>query len=834
MRDSPRPQRPNPVVFALGLPLVLACIALFATWPEATDTDPREETERLPAATGASAPTPSVQPTADPGITTRKTLPTPVQIPTETDEAILANSPPDRPCATMPSGAIPGDTTFIDLDLDGSVEAITPTTRDAFTGRVDYAVLRANGECGWVELGRLQDGTVRHEDQDVERRWWTCSPGQRTDEGHHTLLVQVSERSEADGGVGTTAIQQFGIANGQFVEHRPTTMTQQFALPHASACNSTSLIQVQTQPVEACGGPHWIATLPDRWQTTPAGAASCQWFDEHPMVLPCQCDAIPPISVRFTVDVPPLGDRPVTRSTIDGYPARTTEQRDMEGMGGLRVNTRSHYIDIGTGTITLSAHDQDWSGTWDELVAILDAFAASFDVTGAPVPTPAMFYPDFPEISENPLHVDPRGVFAWYATTSSRKFDCDYFVPLALLDIAASTPGDLKFSPTGRFPTARVVDVDIVEPGRATATGDCIAGSSWHPFDYASDGSVTERYAPNTPEEFAVVHKPEGFAVSPDGRFRYASGTDPLERLNYGCTIGTQRNPSFARTILRYEGTDIAPAFRDVGLTGHIYDMKISSGGIAVWESHSCQSSSLWTGRLDDQGFIVDRHPVSGHGGNTPSWALKDDGELIILQPTQISADEFVVRDELDEPIGGNTVRLPGIVKIDLARSAGWVMTADPPPRVDTNPIGTGFDPETSWHLGENLVDDSECAGQTIYRKNPDGFRRMSDYRRDFEGDVADVITSEINGNSRAVVALVQCPSEYDGYAVWYASEYERSDSLVFTPADLAPITAMTDLTVRTDPWRIEAVVTQLDGGAAEVELAPANCTTSKHPHQCP
>lgn len=297
------------------------------------------------------------------------------------------------------------------------------------------------------------------------------------------------------------------------------------------------------------------------------------------------------------------------------------------------------------------------------------------------------------------------------------------------------------------------------------------------------------------------------FAATADGLHRYAGGDDPLGRLDYGCTIGSQLNPRLGQTLLHYQGTTITPAFRDVARTGDIHNMVITESNFVLWESHSCQSSGLYLGRIDDEGYIVDRHLVAGRGITPLSWTVTDGEELLIVEPEDWSAPTLSTR------------------RVMLAESPGWATTADPAFDIG-EPIARSIDDDGNWYLGTRRGGSAAldtCAGPTILRDHPDGLRRVSDYRREIVGEIVDITVSPVVDDWRLAVVLTSCPDQYEGLVVWFAEERRgsshQSDWLAFAQADLAPVAEVLEARISHDPFTLYATIVMLDGTTTEVTL---------------
>lgn len=735
----------------------------------------------------------------------------------ESASSAQAAAPPPTPfaiCGDPPADPTLGTTTFVDLNNDGQPEAISPARLVAGIGDlVEYDVLLRDGDCLWNPIGSVREGSMRSpEDHNVVDHFWTCTHGNRTDTGDYaTRLVEVSTSSEPGSQV---TVRQLALHEST-LERRQTAVVEADQLilrPAAEACQTNRLVGEATVAVDHCEGDGFSLAPPDGWRTTAAGSESCAWFTTEPSTLPCQCDAFPAISVSSGPhrEAP---EAPTTAETrIDGYRALVTEQLDLEGMGGTTYNYRSYVVQSEQSTIAIAANSQDWPGTWEELTDELDRFAQAIQIVDRVETANASAVPDLARLDSQPVYTDPAGVFAWYRTNARvERPSCDELAPLelAVVDIAQSDRNNLSVRATPAFAAATVVRVHIDGDGSGVLEGVCQDGGSGpitihQRVEFEPDGSIT-RVHPPTPE--VIVAPVDWFAETSDGLHRYAGGDDPLGRLDHGCTVGSNLNPRRAQTLLRYEGTTITPAFRDVARTGNVQKIHITETNFVLWESHSCQSSGLFLGRIDDEGYIVDRHLVAGRAINPLSWTVTEGDELLIFEPEDWSAPT------------------PSIRRVNLAQSPGWTVTADPAFNIG-EPIARSIDDDGNWYLGVRTTTASAqqtCASPTILRDHPDGLRRVSDYQREITGEIVDVMVSPVVDDWRLVVVLAACPDEYEGLAVWFTEERRdsahQSDWLVFAQADLAPVADVLDARISHDPFTRYATVVMLDGTTTEVTL---------------
>lgn len=750
--------------------------------------------------------------------------PTALQVPPPSPTAILL--PDGGTCPSIPGDHEIGDTVLLDLDADGDTDAVAPRLRlDALGGVIEFGVYLGNGDCTWTSVGQLSEGPTRDEEHNIITYSWTCSTGQRSGQEYGTNLVQVSE----NGPESATTLTQFSVHEGRLVEHWPTLVEGSAGLEKRSvACDDAHPAGEPTTETSRCGGQVWELKVPDGWLTTAAGDDSCSWFTPSPMSLPCFCDASPAISIGYGTGASresALADLYI-KTTVDGYPAQMTQALGREGMGGIEVNTRSYVVDLGGATLSLSANSQDWLGDWDDLAADLDRFVAAIDIRGWPLPTMGSFYPEFPHLDPTPLYVDPAGAFAWYrADDRSRLIDCEDPEPgyLARLSIASSRPDDLHFTRVGPVAAGVPRAVHRNDDGTLQLTVACVTGDESGYLEQSLTVESTGAIAVAGPTtatsgpRYEVVPSTH-IGASPDGIHRYTSGDHPLGLLDYGCTLGSQQDPKPAQTMMRYTGDSVEPAFPDVGRTGRVQNMRITSSGFAIWESHSCQSVGLHLGRIADDGSIVDRHLVAAQGIVQQSWTVLGD-ELIVITPRWQSSDPI---------FPGRSQEYPALRRIDMVTSPPWVITADPPLRMSDEPVAPSFSGDSSWRLGENRVATGECAGDTIYADEPAGPRRVSNYAFDIDGSVVDVLTSAlfdkptsaVDDTRRVVVALVECPSQYDGVTVWVATETAGNRVLRFKQNDFEPVRSVEDLSFHPDsPSRILLTVELLDGTRSTVDI---------------
>lgn len=767
--------------------------------------EPTTERVRPRAAEPTSTPLPAVE----------QPLPTPTPVTVPSGD--LFNLPDGSSCTSVPGDREIGDTVFVDLDGDGDSDAIGPQIRLELGGVVEFGIFLAVEDCQWTPIGLLSEGPARDANHNIIDYSWSCSYGTRNGQPF-TNLVQLATQSFP---AAATSITQYSIIDSELVEHVPTLIDDRHPIKdRAVACDRTQWFGELTVETKQCGGRGWRVDIPEGWLTTPVGGQSCQWFTPSRMTVPCQCDAIPEIQITLGSFAGEPDQGLSTNTVIDGYPARVSHVLGEPGMGGLLVNRRTYLIDVGGGErLALSANNLDSQLSWEELSAQLDLFAQAIDITGWPAPTVEMFYPEFPNLDPQPFHLDPAGTFALYRLTDSpQRRDCSDPEPsfIARLTITASRSDDLQFTRVGPLPAGRPEAVHYLDDGSTVLTFACrtdadLALYMQQPIVLEPNGSIVT-FGTSSPTELIPGEADLEWqsASSPDGQHRYFSGDDPQGRRDYGCGNGSRTNPSVAKTMLRSSFGPPVPAFPDGGRTGQIRNMRISDSGFAVWESHSCQSVGLHLGRLSDDGSIVDRHLIAAQGIVNQTWTITDADELIILTPRYKGPG------------------YPALRRIDMAASAGWVITADPPLRIDTEPIATSFSGEGSWRLGENRVVNSQCPGDTIYADEPGGQRRVSDYLRDIEGDVVDIMTSEILEmrpdepifDERIVVALAECPSQHEGLTLWFASEFSNTRVLRFQQADIRPIRRVHSVSFGDEwPHARLASVEYLDGTSAVIEL---------------
>lgn len=748
--------------------------------------------------------------------------PTPTSLTSATPEIPPADGPTSTPAPegfTLPDGSrcdsIPGDreisdTVFVDLDGDGDSDAVGPEIRlDRVNGLIEYGIFVALGECRWEPLGFVGEGRVRDANQRETTHSWTCSRGPSTGNVETTMLVQIITEP---GPTPTTSLTQYSIVDDLLVEHPPTIIEGPVEIDgHAVACDPGYSEPDLTVRAEHCGGRAWRLEVPGSWLTTAKGEHSCQWFSTEPVGLPCQCDLSPSIHISVTPADSQPGRGLFSRTTVDGYPARVYETTEYSEVAGRVVNERIYSVDLGTERLALVASNQEAPMPWDELTAELDLFAAAIEIIGPPPPTMGMFYPEFPDLDPEPFYLDPAGTFALYRSVDNPGWDrCDSGEPatVARLTIAASRPDDLQFTPVGPIPPGRPEAIHVLDDGTTVLTLACRSQDGLTTYlqqtiTLEPNGAITTIGDTSATSLIPGGPNPDRrFAVSPDGT-RYFSGDDPLGRLDPGCATVGPPPVSPAQTMLRSSSGALVPAFPDIGVTDPVGNMGFTTSGYVVWDTDRCRAQSLYLGRLGDDGSIVDRHLISGPQGNDDTWTINGNDELIIVTP---------LFDRL---------LLPGLQRIDLATAPGWVTTADPPLRFDDEPVATSFTGEEPWRLGENRAATGECAGDTIYAEEPTGPRRVSDYRSDIEGSVVDVITSEVfDDERRIIVALAECPSQYQGVTAWFAIEYAGSRELWFTQAATGPVREVQDPFFPEDwPQRVFATVEFLDGRGQIMEL---------------
>ena len=335
----------------------------------------------------------------------------------------------------------------------------------------------------------------------------------------------------------------------------------------------------------------------------------------------------------------------------------------------------------------------------------------------------------------------------------------------------------------------------------------------------AIDGTVLSSGPSPFEDEGAGFTRPA--VPTPDGSFTYREVADPSGLL--GC-----EGFDVAATIEVDDGSGPRPAFRDSSqVFSNVADLHFGPDGLIAWTSNCEGFTTAHVGRIDDDGSILDAHFVD-------TYSLQSDDGFVDYYAFRLSDDGFIVglglrfRDDGESELA--------LIRYDLATDPQFVVTADPPVRINTDiPLAATMSGEGFWYTGESRGTEPACGAQTLYGDTAGGPVRA--FGTDFEldaiadFDVSDTRTVEFDDGysyvTRVVVVSTECPDEYGGRRLWFGSEPERVRyGLYLERADapeVAEVLSVREVAVDDGFGHdVLATVVMLDGSITEIALTPA------------
>lgn len=751
---------------------------------------------------------------------------------------------PLRQCGTPPGDDRLGETTFIDLDGDGRDEAIGPKTRGGGVGNIiEFAVMTPAGDCGWHQIGALRQGTSEYQHDGGVVESWTCV-GVGTGETRTVRLVQISATTSPTNQV---SVRQLDVQEGRLWPHRPSLVPATFAAVNTAGadggaslsndCESGSEHHRYTAMAsEQCGGSHWTIDLPPDWKTPLVGADACAVFSSEVVALPCDCDAVPEISVRLVDDAQvqalPILERvadSTSTTTIAGYPATVIEHSTE--IDGSTMHTMVYLVNVGrSGHVVFSASSADSELSWERLTTDLDLIAQSANLYGFP-PAELLFLEQPNLDSSRMLRLDAGGGFALYGGLTRPQPPCSgpRLDQLFRLDIEKSVAADITIAPT-TFQAVGNMSNFLFDDGKVMVRMRCIeddetSRTTDYEIDLTEFGSVIAvRTLEESLDRFEHQYRnPYVPFVTADGEYQYVVADGPGRRAGIECDSSSEGIRPL--TLLRYGPDGIGFAFRDQGVIGTISRMEFGTDNLVVWRQHSCRWSGVYAGRVDESGYIVDRHLVVGK--ESGQWVLNAENQIVWLDGTWVEHEPFGGGEDI-RPAQSTSTWLPTIEKIDVDNSPGWVMTAGDDVQLSIESVARSFDGTTDWHIGTQNNGVGDCPGTTIYVDHPDGFARVLDAFTPIDGDVIEVDTSEIDDEKRAVVVRARCGGEDSVSTVWFALQYAafQDNPIILRQADIGDIQSIENVTVVTLPEAPTAVLIRAideDGDVVETTLKPVD-----------
>lgn len=351
-------------VIGVALFVLTAC----ASGPAASDQPAHSQTPQQPEL--------QAEPSDDQAEAALEQQPQDVQAP-----APLAEPPTVSACDAAELGDSDlGTVSLLDLDSDGDDDAVAPIALiPAGPGTIlQLDVYEHVRDCEWRAIATLFDGDQRDTDHNIVSHQWLCT----TDWSGAVVLTQVQARTRPDL---TQTVTNISFAGGYPRTHAPTTVTGvdvvgQVIERDGFPCSDMTL----SHPVDRCSGERWAVELPAGWQTPVSGPWSCSVFTQEQEGVPCQCDRVYPLQIRWVEGEQNVGPGEFTESTVAGLPARVRDASAMNDLAGRVTRTRTWTVEVAGGAIELIADDSEVPQTptsWDDLVAQLDAMAATLAVS---------------------------------------------------------------------------------------------------------------------------------------------------------------------------------------------------------------------------------------------------------------------------------------------------------------------------------------------------------------------------------------------------------------------------------------------------------------------